>query len=165
MLYAAYGSNLHPDRLKERVPSARLRGSSVLEGWGLRFRKRGQDGSSKCDMIPSSETLHMAVYQINPAEKPYLDEIESLGEGYLEKEIHIPDYGTCFVYIAQDSHVDSSLKPFGWYKELVLLGCMHHAFPPEYVKTIQKVPHIQDHDTTRHEKWMSLVRKIRQRTL
>ena len=164
MLYAAYGSNLHPDRLNERVPSARLCGSGVLEGWGLRFHKRGQDGSSKCDMVPTSETLYVAVYEINPAEKPYLDKIESLGEGYLEKEIHIADFGACFVYVAQDSHIDPRLKPFEWYKELVLLGCLHHGFPAEYVETIQRIPHLQDHDTNRHEKWMSLVRKIQQRT-
>jgi len=68
MLYAAYGSNLHPDRLKQRVPSARLCGPSVVEGWGLRFHKRGQDESSKCDMISSSEMLYLAVYEFNPAE-------------------------------------------------------------------------------------------------
>ena len=37
MLYAAYGSNLHPVRLRERVPSAELLGTGVLEGRELRF--------------------------------------------------------------------------------------------------------------------------------
>jgi gamma-glutamylcyclotransferase len=159
MLYAAYGSNLHPDRLNERVPSARLCGSSVLDGWGLRFHKRGQDGSSKCDIVPCLETLFVAVYEINLADKPHLDKAESLGHGYLEKEIDIPDFGTCFLYVAQDSHIDASLKPYGWYKELVLIGCSHHGFPAEYVDMIQRVPHVDDHDTQRHERWMSLVNK------
>lgn len=164
MLYAAYGSNLHPERLKERVPSARLCGSSLIEGWGLRFHKRGRDGSSKCDMVPTAETLYLAVYEIDPGEKPYLDKIESLGEGYREKEIHLPHYGNCFLYIAQGSHIEPGLKPFWWYKELVLLGCLHHGFPSNYVETIQQVPHVEDHDNTRHERCMSLVRKIRQGT-
>lgn len=161
MFYAAYGSNLHPMRLVERLPSARLCGSSELEGWGLRFHKRGQDGSSKCNMIPASETLYVAIYEINPAEKVYLDEAEGLGNGYQEKAISVPNFGTCFVYVAQDSHIDTNLRPFSWYKELVILGCLHHGFPADYVHAIQRIAPVQDHDIERHKRGMDLVRKIR----
>ena len=42
MLYAAYGSNLHPVRLSARVRAARLLGAGSVTGWELRFNKRGQ---------------------------------------------------------------------------------------------------------------------------
>ncbi len=160
MLYAAYGSNLHPNRLNERVPSAKLCGNSVLKGWGLRFHKRGLDGSSKCNIVSCSETLYVAVYEIDPREKSNLDKAESLGHGYQEKKIYISDYGECFLYAAQDSHIDVSLKPYGWYKELVLLGCVYHGFPADYVDMIRRVPHVEDPDAMRCEKWMGLVKTI-----
>ena len=46
MLYAAYGSNLHPARLSRRAPSAEFVGTALLPGWELRLHKRGQDGSA-----------------------------------------------------------------------------------------------------------------------
>ena len=49
LLYFAYGSNLHPERLRERVPSAESLGVARLEAHVLRFHKRGRDGSGKCD--------------------------------------------------------------------------------------------------------------------
>jgi len=49
-LYFAYGSNMAAERLRARVPSARLMGSAVLAGHALRFHKPGSnDGSAKCD--------------------------------------------------------------------------------------------------------------------
>jgi hypothetical protein len=45
--YFAYGSNLHPLRLQERVPSAALLGWTHLHGWELRFDKRGRTDGQK----------------------------------------------------------------------------------------------------------------------
>lgn len=165
MLYAAYGSNLHPDRLGERVPSAKLCGSSHVDGWGLRFDKRGQDDSAKCNMVSCLEVLYVAVYEIDPVEKPYLDTAEGLGHGYLVKEIHVPDYGACFLYVGQDSHIDSSLRPYEWYKELVLAGCEYHGFPMDYVGMVQRVVHCEDPDINRHQRWMRFVNTIQQTDL
>ena len=51
LYYLAYGSNLHPVRLTERVPSARFLGLTSLFGYQLRFHKRHEpDGSGKCNM-------------------------------------------------------------------------------------------------------------------
>ena len=45
LLYAAYGSNLHPGRLQKRVDSARLEGTAFVADLSLTFDKRGVDGS------------------------------------------------------------------------------------------------------------------------
>lgn len=160
MLYVAYGSNLHPNRLQERVPSASLCGCAVLEGWGLRFHKRSPDGSSKCSIIPSLETIHVAVYEIPLREKHFLDKAEHAGIGYVEQEIQVPGFGAGFWYVAHDSHIDATLRPYGWYKDLVLVGCLYHQFPLDYVDRIRQVPHLEDPDTQRHKKWMRLVNTI-----
>jgi len=116
-------------------------------------------------MVSCLETLYVAVYEIDSAEKPSLDKAEGLGHGYLEKEIYVPDSGVCFLYVAQDSHIDLSLRPYEWYKELVLVGCTHNGFPTEYIDKIRQVPHDEDHDVSRHKRWMSLVNNIQRLAL
>ena len=67
MLYAAYGSNLHPGRLRKRVPSADLVGCAKIEGWSLNFNKRGKDGSGKCSIgVSRNSFVYVAVYDMDP---------------------------------------------------------------------------------------------------
>ena len=49
--YFAYGSNLHPQRFQERVPSGKFLALAALTRHTLLFHKRGQDGSSKCNAL------------------------------------------------------------------------------------------------------------------
>lgn len=66
-LYAAYGSNLHPVRLQERVKSASVRGTAVLEDWKLAFSKRSKDGSGKATLVElDGAQAHVAVYDVSP---------------------------------------------------------------------------------------------------
>nr|MDQ2697092.1 gamma-glutamylcyclotransferase [Pseudomonadota bacterium] len=83
--YFAYGSNLHPLRLRERVPSATVLGVAELAGWRLRFHKRGQDRSGKCNIIPtgrSGDRVIGVIYAMAAADKDKLDAAEGLGKGY-----------------------------------------------------------------------------------
>src|SRR5438128_1900656 len=62
MLYFAYGSNMLTQRLKARVPSASPKTVAVLFDHGLRFHKRSQDGSGKCDIVKCpGEVVHGVV--------------------------------------------------------------------------------------------------------
>ena len=75
-LYAAYGSNLHPRRLRERIRSATLRGTSFLHKYTLQFHKRGQDRSAKCGFSDCGQGMHVAVYEVDDADRKVLDVIE-----------------------------------------------------------------------------------------
>jgi len=150
MLYAAYGSNLHPVRLSVRVPKARLLGSGVVTGWGLRFNKRGGDGSAKCNIAAARGRLHVAVYEMDPPDLSALDEIEGAGFGYSRVRISVPDYGLCYTYIATESHVDDSIHPYSWYKQLVLAGCEALGFPGPYIDIVRAVAAVSDPDRGRH---------------
>ena len=121
--YAAYGSNLHPIRLTDRIPSTRLLGTSFVPGWSLKFHKRSKDGSGKCNILQPGDGVHIAVYEMRKAEKQELDEIEGLGKGYEDASIVVPEFGRCSTYLGSASHVCNDLAPFDWYKEMVLLGC------------------------------------------
>jgi len=151
-LYAAYGSNLHPQRLRERIRSATLRGTSFLRKYTLQFHKRGQDQSAKCGITDCGQGLHVAVYEVNTADRKVLDTIEGVGKGYDVGEISVPGFGKCFTYVASHTHIDELLHPFDWYREMVLRGCLRHAFPAPYCEQIAALPVIEDPDPVRREK-------------
>lgn len=160
--YAAYGSNLHPVRLTERTPSARLLGTEYLAGWSLHFHKRSdRDGSGKCNIQRLGEGIHLAIYEITVAEKPVLDRIEGLGIGYDEIAIEVPNFGGCITYTARASHVDDGLVPFDWYKEMVVIGCDAHEFPHHYRSRIRAVDALQDIDGSRSRPEWETVSKLR----
>jgi gamma-glutamylcyclotransferase len=162
-LYAAYGSNLHPQRLRQRIRSARLRGTAFLGRYTLQFHKRGQDHSAKCGFTECGRGLHVAVYEIDNRDRKVLDAIEGAGSGYVVNEINVPRFGRCFTYVASRTHVDELLHPFDWYREMVLLGCFRHAFPEPYRQRIAAVPVIADPDSARREKNWRTVELLRRR--
>ena len=161
MRYAAYGSNLHPLRLQERVPSARLLTCVDVPDWQLLFNKRGQDGSGKCSVVRALQSVYFAIYEMDEAEKPSLDRAEGLNFGYEQTVLDIPALGECFAYVASQTHVEEHLKPFSWYKELVLVGVEYHRLPAAYMRIVQAVDSIRDPDNHRHDHHMSLATRAR----
>jgi len=158
--YLAYGSNLHPRRLQQRVPSARLTGTFGLMGWQLNFHKRGQDASAKCNIIQTGKTadvVYGAVYEMLFGEKAALDRVEGLNTGYRLEQMDIAEHGSVFFYVAEQEYIDNDLLPFGWYKELVMAGGRFHAFPQTYLAAIASVKAITDTDELRHQRNMAIL--------
>jgi len=154
LYYLAYGSNLHPARLRERVPSARLLGTVELRRRALRFSKRSVDGSGKCTIGPgrSSQSVYAAVYRIDPRQRRTLDRVEGLGAGYAEKRGTVTVAGQvieAFYYVATADWLDESLQPYHWYKALVLAGARYHGFPPQYIAALEQVDAVDDPDRER----------------
>jgi hypothetical protein len=161
MRYAAYGSNLHPIRLTERLPSARLLGTANLPDWSLRFHKLSIDASGKCSIVPGTEGVHFAVFEISDDDKFVLDRIEGVGSGYAATSLKIPPFGNCATYIAEASHVDETLRPYDWYREFVLAGADFHGFPDDYVARIASLRAIPDPDTERSASQWALAERIK----
>lgn len=157
MLYAAYGSNLHPVRLSRRLATARLLGTAFLPDWSLRFHKRSVDASGKCSIARGSSGVHFAIYEISETDKKILDEIEGAGTGYTEISLVVPVYGPCFSYTASETYIDDTLTPYDWYKELVLAGARTLGFPATYMKAIRAIKAEQDPDLDRRQKMRDLV--------
>lgn len=161
MLYAAYGSNLHPLRLRWRLPAVRFIGTAAVPGWRLRFHKRSIDVSGKCNIVRSAGRIHVAVYDLDASSLQLLDVIE--GAGYKRRPISVPDFGDCHIYVAAACHIDDALLPYAWYRELVLLGAERHGFPDTYRSAIDRIPTIPDPDAKRARKQQMLITEMRLR--
>lgn len=151
-LYFAYGSNMHPLRMAERVPTARPLGVGCVAGHVLRFHKRGQDGSGKCNAIrtgDAGDTIHGVVYAVSEKCKQLLDVAEG---GYRADQVHVQIQGAsrpCFTYLAEPGLLDESLRPFEWYKRYVLDGGIHHDLPEPYMQAVKNEQAISDPDAAR----------------
>ena len=161
MYYFAYGSNIAPARILERISSAELVSRGYLLNHRLSFHKVGQDGSAKCDAFETGnirDCVLGALYRIDPAEKEQLDQVEGLGNGYDEKEVTImSDSGkrmTALTYYA--TNIDTTLKPFHWYKGHVLIGARENDFPDEYIEQYLSVESIDDPDIERAERELAI---------
>ena len=138
MLYFAYGSNMLTERLRARVPSATPVTTAHLPGRVLRFHKRSQDGSGKCNFIEAPEesgTVHGVLFQFATDDLSALDEAENRGYGYERCRVH-PQSDEhsyeAFAYVAQPAYVDDALLPYDWYQALVTAGAHQHDLPRHY---------------------------------
>ena len=162
MLYFAYGANLHPLRLAGIVPSCRVVAPGVLADHELRFHKRSLDGSAKCDAFPWPDAaVHGVLYRLDTAEQAALDRAEP---GYDRVAVSVTtDAGSreAFTYRARADHVAPALRPYTWYREVVLLGARLQRLPPDYVARIERVPADDDPDAERAGAAARLIESLR----
>jgi gamma-glutamylcyclotransferase len=160
-LYLAYGSNMWPRRIALRLGACEVAAVVSVEGYALRFHKRGRDGSGKCDAFHtgnSADTLHGVVYSLSRVQRDMLDQFE--GPGYASRNVTVStDSGTltAYAYTAKPEHVDPDLQPFDWYKSIVMAGARAHALPTHYIERIAAVCASPDPDTDRHSHHLAIL--------
>ena len=154
LYYLAYGSNLHPGRLRRRIFSCRAEGTVSLPGHALRFQKRGRDSSGKADLLHTGfegDYAYGVVYRIDRLAKPALDACE---QGYRTVHLDLVVAGKerrVFTYQAEPTTIDAELLPFSWYKGLVVAGARYHGFPAAYLDRLLAVAEEADPDPDRQQ--------------
>ena len=144
----AYGSNMLTARIRERAPSAKAIGIGCLRAHALKWHKRSQDGSSKCDIESTGreqDAVWGVIFELDAADKPGLDRAEGVGLGYVERQVDVAmESGVvkAITYIATAR--DPALKPYHWYKAMVLAGAREHKLAPEYIRALEDVPSRRD---------------------
>lgn len=156
MIYFAYGSNMHPERLRRRVPSRRVLCVAALRGYALTFSKRGRDGSGKCAILPAqpTATVHGVLYRMSPSDRATLDAAEDThGGGYAAVDVEVHVSGAqpmaAFTYVPPSAWIDPQLRPFCWYREFVLEGARHHGLPADYLASLARTDPMPDPDPAR----------------
>lgn len=156
----AYGSNMLWRRIRSRVPSARPLGSAILHGHRLQWHKSGRDGSGKCDVVPTTEAghaVHGVLYEMLAVEKPALDLAEGLGTDYDEKQVEVEArHGPVTAWVYHAMRTDPTMRPYGWYKAIVLAGAREHGLPADYVARLDAALAIDDPDGARHAAHIAL---------
>jgi hypothetical protein len=150
------------ERLRARVPSARLLGTAVLIGHALRFDKPGSmDGTGKCDAAhtgdPADQVLG-ALYSMEAADLALLDRFEGVGHGYERRTVSVVaasgESVQAEIYIA--THRGADLRPLDWYKEHVLRGARALGLPAAYIATIDAIAADADTDAQRRSRELSI---------
>lgn len=155
--YFAYGSNMLARRLHERIPGACWLAVAVLAQHELRFDKHGsQDGSGKCWARYTGETSDLVwgvLWGLTEPERRDLDRIEGVGVGYEVERCQVKtlagEEASAVLYATDPAYVDPALRPFDWYRELVLAGALENGFPEPYLERIRAVEVVRDHDRER----------------
>lgn len=156
LLHFAYGSNMLSRRLRKRTPSATPVSVGFVAGRRLAFDKVSQDGSGKCDIEATptaTDHVYGVIFEIDCTEKPELDRLEGLGHGYREELVDVVTAdGTrkAQAYVATEKN--SALRPYDWYKALVIAGALEHGLPPTYVDSLNTTDSRPDPDDRRRER-------------
>ena len=155
-IYFAYGSNMSVRRLRGRVSSAKPLAMGWLPEHRLKFRKKSQDGSGKCDIVPfGAHKVFGVLFEIDSSQEGALDQFEGLDHGYLKKECKVQvDEGRhmpAFTYHAAPQHVDKNLKPYTWYLNHVIIGAEEASLPEPYVQEVRATDSIEDTDQEREK--------------
>jgi gamma-glutamylcyclotransferase (GGCT)/AIG2-like uncharacterized protein YtfP len=148
--YFAYGSNLHPLRLRLRAPGARALGPARLRRYSLRFHKLGRDGSGKCDASYTgcrTDLVHGVVYRVARRDLRTLDRAEDAGRGYRCERVTV-DFGgrrrLVVTYTALPAAIRAGRFPFDWYLGFVARGARHHGLPGAYVSVLEGSSAVRD---------------------
>lgn len=129
----------------ERAPSARRENIGYVEGYRLTFDKLSQGTryrSGKCDMERTgiaTDRVWGVLFSIETAHEGALDFAEGSGEGYRKDRdiMVVTPSGTrvATAYIATAK--DPSVRPYHWYKGLVVAGAEEHRLPPPYIEWLR----------------------------
>lgn len=162
--YFAYGSNMSSRRLVARLGAATRIGPAVLDDHSLVFHKVGfRDRSGKCGIVASTGcVVHGLLLRLTEQERTRLDRIEGVGYGYEAATLRVrqPHGAVVMAHTYVPTHLDPSLRPFHWYRHHVLVGARESGLPDNYIESIMSVSTVQDDDTARRERELSIYRDI-----
>lgn len=159
LFYFAYGSNLHPDWLWNRVPSSVPVSRVSLNNWKLYFHKISDDRSAKCNILKtdsSEDRVYGVIYRFNSNEKENLDRAEG---GYNPENLQIGKFDDVLVYLAKKEKIDDKLLPYTWYRDIVIAGAKYHKLPEEYITFINSFKATIDPDQEREKKKRLIIRR------
>jgi hypothetical protein len=142
-LYFAYGSNLAPERMRERVGAVRALGAARLTGWSLRLDKRGADGSGKANLHEDPQgSVWGALYAFDADAWPRLDACEP---GYERVAVRVECGGAWHAAHSYRSHlIAPDAVPLAGYKRLILAGARAHGLPEAWLRTLEALPERDD---------------------
>ena len=149
--YFAYGSNMNPDRVRQRKMSFESADSGHLFDYSLRFNKRSlkYPGAAAANVMAVSKGVtEGVVYRlVDPTQIEMMDPYE--GYPVLYTRIALPivtraGIVDAWVYIANEDHVTEGLAPARWYLNHLLSGRDYLSVP--YFESLCQTRCLHDSD-------------------
>lgn len=166
--YFAYGSNLHPRRLGERLGTIECVALARCPDRRLAFHKRGKDGSAKCDLALADvqgSAVPGVIYRIGTDHWETLDRFEGRGRGYERERVSVllanGQSRDVLTYVASEDAIDPTLKPWKWYRDLVIEGARFHGFDTAWIDALMAVETRRDPNDTRRRENEDLLAAMR----
>ena len=137
----AYGSNMCTRWLQspKRAPSAKPIGRAKLPDKSLVCNKKSTDGSGKANLVDTAgDTVWGVLYEMDSAELGQLDDCEG---GYKREFLGVITEQDALVraWVYISSKLTDDLRPYDWYKELMISGACEHRLPSYYIELIKSM--------------------------
>ncbi|HEX2771484.1 MAG TPA: gamma-glutamylcyclotransferase [Micromonosporaceae bacterium] len=143
-LYAAYGSNLDPARMRAYCPHSPMVGTGWLEGWRLTFAGDdaiGWEGSVSTVVESRGDRVFVALYDVHPWDAAQLDEVEGVTAGtYRKLHVRIVTLDgelTAWLYVFDG--YEGGL-PTSWYLSELANAAEKAGAPDDYVAELSARP-------------------------
>jgi gamma-glutamylcyclotransferase len=160
----AYGSNMFTPKMRVAAPSAVFSAVARLPGYVLCFNKIStKDGSGKGNIDATDnaqDEVWGVVFVIADGDRRALDESEG-GYDPVPIEVMTPSGSlVALTYIAKPGRIDNTLRPYSWYRDLVVRGAQRHELHQGYIKKLEAVGASVDPDKNRDLKNRALLDQL-----
>ena len=140
MLYFAYGSNMDPTQLRERVGEVGRGVTGILNRYELRFNKRSvHDEYGRANLIVDPRaTTEGVLFELTDEQFTQMDRKE--GSGYQRHDIAVQVGGNtrkAQTYFATAEFVVDGLHPSNEYLGHILDGAHEHRLSEAYIEKIR----------------------------
>ncbi|GAA3095017.1 gamma-glutamylcyclotransferase [Pseudonocardia yunnanensis] len=142
-LYAAYGSNMDPDQMKERAPHSPMAGTGWLLGWRLTFggEDYGWEGALSTVVEDSDSQVFVVLYDVSELDAAQLDRWEG-GELGLHKKLRLRVHtldGDVLAWIYVLDAYEGGM-PSARYLGVIADAAEHAGAPADYVSALRNRP-------------------------
>ena len=143
-LYAAYGSNLDPARMRAYCPHSPMIDTGWLEGWRLTFGGEGAlgwEGAVTTIVESPGDRVFVALYEVHAWDAAYLDEVEGVTSGtYRKLTVRVATLDgavTAWVYVLNE--YEGGL-PTEWYLSEIANAAAAAGAPADYLADLRARP-------------------------
>ncbi|SMP11314.1 Cation transport regulator ChaC [Desulfurobacterium pacificum] len=144
--YFAYGSNMNPERMKDRGADFKSLRRAILKGYKLVFNKKSKRYGGCANIEPDENAIVEGVlYELKEPEIAIkrLDFYEGYPENYDRVKVTVETEDgekiKAFTYIAQPRYIDSTVRPSKRYLAHLLKACELGLLSPQYCEKIKRL--------------------------
>ena len=156
----AFGSNMCSGRFRAYGASPQGPGrAALLPDHRLQFNKKSTDDhSGKANVTAHAGSEVWGVLYTIPGGD--LDKLDKGEGGYqrMQLSVHLAENSRtdAWVYVAKTPNSDPALRPYTWYKRLLVEGAREHSLPESYFAELERIHAVEDTNPQRDRKKRAL---------